>query len=99
MFQKKQRIEDKKLIAEIKKQPCIACGTLMNIDVHHMTTVARGGDDVVSNLAPLCRTHHTLFHSRGVLGMVVQFPGVLAWLKKHDRLEVVENAKNKTKKN
>ncbi len=37
------------------------------IELHHVLPRSQGGDDVWENLAPLCRTHHTMLegHSPG----------------------------------
>lgn len=42
--------------------PCERCGRRRATDPHHRLTVARGGPDVLSNLAALCRECHDHVH-------------------------------------
>lgn len=57
MFTKPQRIQNRKLLDEIKKYPCCICG-VRPCDPSHIKTVGSGGDDVRHNVVPMCRTHH-----------------------------------------
>ncbi len=45
---------------------CVHCAQ-GPIELHHVLPRSQGGDDVRENLAPLCRTHHTMLegHSSG----------------------------------
>jgi len=41
---------------------CQQCGTLRNLDVHHMRWRSALGDDAEANLITLCRNCHQLLH-------------------------------------
>jgi len=42
---------------------CQACGTMSNLEVHHMKFRSQVGDDVDSNLITLCSACHASVHS------------------------------------
>ena len=50
---------EKRHMAELRKQGCCACGSMMNTEVHHMRTRGSGGTNHPSNLIPLCAPCHT----------------------------------------
>lgn len=80
MSLKKKRIIDKELIEYIKSQvPCLHCGCL-GVDAHHVIPRGRGGDDVISNLMPLCRIAHTEWHSQGMQFMREKYQAIEFWL-------------------
>lgn len=41
---------------------CGAAGDGVQIDVHHNTYERAGGGELMSDLTPLCREHHEMFH-------------------------------------
>lgn len=61
---KPKRISNPKLLAEIRLKPCIACGHTRS-DAAHIKSKGSGGDDIESNLLPLCRVCHSLQHRIG----------------------------------
>lgn len=79
-----KRIVDRELIEFIKKEcPCLACGR-QPVDAHHVKSQGSGGNDVVENLMPLCREHHSFgidcVHSLGLNRFVLKFPAAQHWL-------------------
>lgn len=42
---------------------CVICGAT-SVDIHHRKAKAKGGGNVLTNLAPLCRRHHRLAERR-----------------------------------
>lgn len=42
---------------------CRVCGSGEQVDVHHIRFRSRGGADISSNLAVLCRVHHAELHA------------------------------------
>lgn len=57
LFSKTRRIQNRKLLDEIKSYPCCICGR-RPCDPSHIKTVGSGGDDVPHNVVPMCRDHH-----------------------------------------
>jgi hypothetical protein len=51
------RKKDRKVLDEIKNEPCSVCGR--ESDPAHIKTRGAGGNDVHDNIIPLCREHHT----------------------------------------
>ena len=67
MFPKYKRIENKKVMAEIRKSRiCSVCGR-DGSDVHHLISVGSGGPDVKENLINLCRVCHNKAHDGSIL--------------------------------
>lgn len=60
-MQKTLRVVDLKLLKELRKKPCFACGSSQT-EIHHIKSKKSGGHDVISNLWPLCRKHHDEVH-------------------------------------
>lgn len=54
------------LLAEYRAKPCAVCSRRPT-DPHHVRTVGAGGEDVDFNLLPLCRLHHSEWHSLGAV--------------------------------
>lgn len=50
---------------------CTECGSSTNLEAHHITPLAEGGDDHPANLTTLCRGCHKGIHST---------PGRADWL-------------------
>lgn len=61
------------------KTRCLVCGTI-NPDTHHVLSRGAGGDDSQSNLALLCRKHHTEIHSIGTTTFSNKYPLFKNWL-------------------
>lgn len=76
---KQKRKVDKDLIKQINQGRCLVCSAL-NPDAHHVKSKKSGGDDVASNLMPLCRVHHTEVHKIGLNRFVDKYPNVKGWL-------------------
>lgn len=83
------RIENKKLLAEIRKLNCLACGR-RGSEAHHVSSKGSGGDDVADNLMPLCRICHTKIHQIGAVKMSEKHPTVKNWLISHGRQDVLD---------
>lgn len=90
MEPKPKRIKDPKLIKELGKKPCTACGAFGATQVHHVKTVGAGGHDTRQNCIPLCMKHHAAWHNHGAGWMVRHFPKVLEWLMTHQREDVLD---------
>lgn len=65
MFWKKKRIEDRALLDEVARQPCLICGKRPS-DPDHIISRGAGGDDTAENVWPLCRKCHSRRHSIGL---------------------------------
>lgn len=92
MYAKRPRIVDKELLATVRTLPCLACLPRITspVHAHHVTTVKSGGDDIATNVMPLCASHHSMWHTSGPAYMVQRFPGVRTWLEKAGRNDVLE---------
>lgn len=55
---KPKRKSDKKLLAEVRSQPCWVCGRAAPSDASHIKTKGSGGPDEPWNVVPKCRQHH-----------------------------------------
>lgn len=91
-LRKRKRIVDEKLLEEIRTFPCLACLKTPCAEVHHVTTVKAGGDDVPTNLMPLCHEHHMEVHQGGWLKAMGKYPRVRRWLEAAGRQDVIERA-------
>ena len=43
---------------------CARCGRAGRLELHHVTPIDKGGEDIESNLQPLCRPCHFEIHAR-----------------------------------
>lgn len=77
MFPKNRRVESQSTINEVKKMSCILCGATSNIDAHHLKSRGSGGGDEFFNLLPVCRAHHSLIHSQGLIRLAEGNPVVM----------------------
>lgn len=77
-FPKRKRIRDPKLLAEIKKRPCLVCSMGPCDPAHHVSRGA-GGDDTEANVAPLCRAHHREQHDIGIETFTEKYRAYRAW--------------------
>lgn len=60
MGQKVKRIENRKLLDHVKSQKCLIFGCRgFPVDPCHIRTRGSGGPDIIENLVPMCRSHHT----------------------------------------
>lgn len=76
---KPRRVSDPKLLAEVRKLPCLGCLKTPS-HPHHVRSRGAGGDDVAINLMPLCEQHHRLVHQLGLATVARQFPVIHNWL-------------------
>lgn len=74
------RRQNKKLLAETRKEPCIICGAL-EVDAAHIKSVGAGGHDELENILPLCRACHTKQHQFGWFKLCKENPGLVMSLK------------------
>lgn len=88
-FPKRITLRDPKLLAMVRRFPCLVCGQ-SPVDAHHVTTKGAGGADIPTNVMPLCRTHHQEIHSLGPKRMAWRYEGVWKWLKLAQRDDVLK---------
>ena len=87
---KQKRIVNKKLISYIKNNSaCVVCGAFP-VDAHHITSKGAYGDDVESNLIPLDRKCHSMWHTKGIGYMINNYPQIRRWLREKGRHELLE---------
>lgn len=48
---------------------CVNCGSAEDIEYHHIVPLSLGGNDVLSNICPLCHCCHTKIHHNGEAGI------------------------------
>jgi hypothetical protein len=89
MFRKPGRTVDRELLDRAILTPCLVCHKLPS-DPHHVTTVKAGGGDTLNNVMSLCRQHHSEWHQSGPGTMCFKYPAVYAWLRYHNRDDVLE---------
>lgn len=90
---KQKRIVDESLLDTVRKLPCLACssedpaagmaalGGDENIShPHHVKSKGAGGDDVATNIMPLCPIHHRQWHDKGEDFMRRRYVVIGAWL-------------------
>ena len=69
MANQKQKLPSKKYLDYIREKPCCVCGQ-MPCDPHHMEAVGMGGANKDGfkdyTCVPLCRHHHSEYHSQGI---------------------------------
>ena len=58
---------------------CLSCG-VPDIDWHHVKTRRSGGTEEATNLVPLCRYHHNMWHQYGARYMYDTFPIIEIWI-------------------
>lgn len=76
---KRKRIQNKKLLKDVKKKPCVICGD--QSDSAHIKSRGSGGDDVPENMISLCRKHHQTQHRIGWFKMSQRYVEVWQTLK------------------
>lgn len=71
----------RKVLTEEQKdlvgRKCVNCGTDENIEYHHIVPLCNGGNDVISNIVPLCHACHRLAHGGRDLNEVKRKNGPL----------------------
>lgn len=63
------RVINKALLSAYRQLNCIACLPVKNNNdtvAHHIKSRGAGGDDISSNLMPLCVKHHAEVHTYGL---------------------------------
>jgi len=50
------------------------------VDAHHVKTRGAGGSDIIENLMPLCRAHHSEIHAKGLMWASKNYSSVEYWL-------------------
>lgn len=53
----------KKNLKKIKPPICTYCGSMENIEYHHLISLKLGGDNRINNIIPLCNRCHKVFHN------------------------------------
>ncbi len=71
---KKKRVVDKQLCQSYRTMACAACGNMVGVVGHHIKSRGSGGDDLASNLVPLCMLHHSEIHTIGAQRMLQKHP-------------------------
>ncbi len=64
-MQTKMLLKSHDNLQQIRQMPCEICNAYPPSDPHHIVTIGAGGDDSLSNLVSLCRTHHVEIHKIG----------------------------------
>ena len=52
----------RKKALDIYQYKCANCGTSSNVELHHIVPLAFGGNDIISNMIPLCHACHNATH-------------------------------------
>lgn len=91
-MQKRIRVVDEELLETVRNLPCLHCG-VTPVDPHHVTSVKAGGDDVATNILPVCRAAHILWHQKGPGYMIDNFPAIRYWLELAGRQDVLDRAR------
>src|SRR3990167_7657762 len=93
---KPKRLVKKKMLAEVRTQPCAAPGKVGTnfdpIDGHHLTNKGARGGDTEDNVIPLLRSVHTQWHAKGLSWVLERYPKVRDWLVKHGRFDEIGRA-------
>lgn len=66
-------------------EPCICCGHELDGEVcyHHLFTRKAYPNHAEKkwNMIPVCLSHHSEFHNKGITYMAVKYKTVMEWLK------------------
>ena len=65
--------EQKNLIGRV----CVNCGSAEDIEYHHVVPLCNGGNDIISNIVPLCHVCHNLAHEGRNLTEYKRYAGTL----------------------
>ena len=52
------------VLKQTKGEQCCNCGDTTDLQFHHVIPIALGGQDVITNIVPLCGKCHRLIHGR-----------------------------------
>lgn len=77
---KPARIQDTKLMDEVRNQSCVISGNPPPNDPHHVRSKGAQGDDVEYNICPLRHDLHKEFHDIGMTTFANKYPKFKAWL-------------------
>lgn len=87
---------NEELLEQVRMLPCTAClhrgnyreamaqaleGGRKTSHPHHLISRGAGGDDIATNLVPLCALHHAQIHQIGIDRMSLKYPTFGTWLK------------------
>jgi len=86
-FEKPIRIKNDNLLMQIAAMPCVECGRMA--EPHHITSRGAGGGDIIENLIPLCRFHHSEWHQIGSCRMVDKYEKIFNYLIKYNRYDIL----------
>jgi len=70
---------NKELLKLIAKKACLVCSK-GPCDPHHVQSRGAGGEDSEENVNPLCRDHHTEWHTKGAVTFCLDHPAAWAYL-------------------
>lgn len=85
MFQKISRLESQANLDLMRRLPCEVCA-VTPVQVHHWKTRGSGGSDELTNLHPLCVTHHTQVHQLGVKTFWKKYGEAITWFRQRKGL-------------
>jgi hypothetical protein len=72
-YPKSKRKKDPKLLKEIGKSSCVACGKPGPNDCDHILTKGAGHDDSINSCWSLCRSCHILKHQIGLNKFILYY--------------------------
>ena len=52
------------VLKQVKGEQCCNCGDTADLQFHHVVPISLGGQDVITNIVPLCGKCHRLIHGR-----------------------------------
>ena len=81
------KMTDKELI---KSLPCMICGQY-GVDAHHVPSRGAGGKDMIEDMVPLCRAHHTEIHKVGILSFAYKHKDFMNWLRANKPYVLLKN--------
>jgi hypothetical protein len=71
---KPKRHQNKELLKEKAKDPCVLCRKHPAGEVHHIKPKGSGGGDWDHNTVSMCRFCHTMTHQLGLLRVTKLYP-------------------------
>lgn len=82
-FGKRARVQDTKLMDEVRQMPCVISGAPGPNDPSHVSSVGSHADDVPWNICPLAHKYHVELHNSGASTFAKKYPAYKAWLIKN----------------
>ena len=79
-LQKTYRIQDTKLMDEVRNKPCVITGNPPPNDPSHCKSKGSFGDDVSWNICPLRHDLHVELHKLGATTFANKYPKYKDWL-------------------